>query len=385
MKKKEKKIIYIANVRIPTEKAHGLQISKMCEQFAERGYEVELWVPSRKNNINTDVFSFYNIKNNFKIKKVFCLDLFFLEKFIGPFSFWVEFASFYFFVLIKSAFLSPRTVIYTREPLVCLFKIFFFQIVFECHSISEKKKSFFFLVRFAKRIITISSGLKKIFLENGFKEEQIFISPDAVDLSVFDIGATKEEARRKLNLPTDQQLIIYTGKFKTMGMDKGISDILKSLVFLPEDIIFLAVGGSKDDIAQYQKQAEDLEIGNRVKLVGHVSQSELAIYQKAADILLMPFPFNQHYAYYMSPLKMFEYMAAKRPIIASNLPSIKEVLNSQNSCLCQPDNPKDLSEKISLILDNKTLGESLSEQAYSDVKNYTWEKRAEGILGFIGR
>ena len=289
-------------------------------------------------------------------------------------------------------------VVYCREARLLFFIIFynklFFRLnlkfVYEIHALESKGLANKIVEKVlssrAHNFIFITKNLRDIYIEKyKVKEKQTLISPDAVDLSVFDIGATKEEARRKLNLPTDQQLIIYTGKFKTMGMDKGISDILKSLVFLPEDIIFLAVGGSKDDIAQYQKQAEDLEIGNRVKLVGHVSQSELAIYQKAADILLMPFPFNQHYAYYMSPLKMFEYMAAKRPIIASNLPSIKEVLNSKNSCLCQPDNPKDLSEKISFILNNKTLGESLSEQAYSDVKNYTWEKRAEGILGFIGR
>jgi len=383
MKKETKEIIYIANVRIPTEKAHGHQIAKMCEQFAERGYKVELWAPARKNNISADVFSFYNLEENFKIKKVPCLDLFSLEKFIGPFSFWLEFLSFYFFILIKSAFLSPRTIIYTREPLVCLFKIFFFKVIFECHSIPEKKKSFFLLARLADRIITVSSGLKEFFLQKGFKEEKIFVSPDAVDLSVFDINMTKKEAREKLDLPEGQKIVVYTGKFKTMNMDKGLSDILKSLAHLPPNIIFLAVGGSQEDIAYYQKEAEELKVDGRVKFIGHVSQGELAIYQKAADILLMPFPFNQHYAYYMSPLKMFEYMAGKRPIIASDLPSIREILNSQNSCLCQPDNPKDLSEKIAFVLENETLGEKIAEKAYQDAKNYTWEKRAEGILGFI--
>lgn len=385
MNLKKLKIVYIANIRLPTEKAHGYQISKMCEQLSQAGVAVELWLPRRRNYLKEDIFSFYNLENNFRVRRIFCLDLFFLERFIGPFAFWLEFLSFYFFVLIRATFLKPGTLVYTRESLVCFFRIFCFQVVYECHSISKKEKSFFTLSRLADKIIVISPGLKKIFLQKGFKKEKIFLAPDAVDLSIFDLELSKAEARQKLNLPQDKKIIAYTGKFKTMGMDKGISDILKALAYLPPDVVFLAVGGSEADITYYQNQAQRLEVEGKVKFIGHVSQGELAIYQKAADILLMPFPFNQHYAYYMSPLKMFEYMASQRPIIASDLPSIREILNSQNSCLCQPDNSKDLSEKIAFVLKNETLGEKIAERAYEDVKTRTWQKRAEGILGFINK
>ncbi len=51
------KLVYIANVRIPTEKAHGYQICKMCEEFSSQGIKVELWVPTRENNIKEDQIS----------------------------------------------------------------------------------------------------------------------------------------------------------------------------------------------------------------------------------------------------------------------------------------------------------------------------------------
>ena len=97
----------------------------------------------------------------------------------------------------------------------------------------------------------------------------------------------------------------------------------------------------------------------------------------------MPFPYNQHYAYYMSPLKMFEYMAAKRPIIASDLPSVCEVLNKENAILVKPDNPESLAQGIKKILEDKELANKMSYQAFSDVENYTWHKRVENILNFI--
>ena len=68
------KIIYITNSRVPTEKAYGYQISKMCEEFADAKNEVELWTPVRQSNIKEDIFSFYNIKNNFKIKEIKSFD-----------------------------------------------------------------------------------------------------------------------------------------------------------------------------------------------------------------------------------------------------------------------------------------------------------------------
>ena len=69
------KIIYIANVRMPTEKAHGIQIMKMCEAFSLAEFEVELVVPWRFNKIEENAFDFYGVKRNFKIKKIFSLDL----------------------------------------------------------------------------------------------------------------------------------------------------------------------------------------------------------------------------------------------------------------------------------------------------------------------
>jgi len=97
----------------------------------------------------------------------------------------------------------------------------------------------------------------------------------------------------------------------------------------------------------------------------------------------MPFPFNEHYAYFMSPLKMFEYMASQRPIVATNLPSTREVLNENNAVLVEPDDSEKLAKGIKKVLDNKELSQKIAEQAYLDVKKYTWEKRVKDIIKLL--
>ncbi len=97
------KIIYIANTRLPTEMAHGLQIMKMCEAFVKKGIELELVVPMRfriSKLGRKDSFDYYRVKKIFKIKKIFCFDLTPLNRFLGPISFLIQALSFSFFASI---------------------------------------------------------------------------------------------------------------------------------------------------------------------------------------------------------------------------------------------------------------------------------------------
>jgi len=82
-------------------------------------------------------------------------------------------------------------------------------------------------------------------------------------------------------------------------------------------------------------------------------------------------------------MKMFEYMASKRPIIASNLSSLREILNKDNSILIESDNSQELADNINLTLKETNFADKISIQAYKDAQNYDWNKRAEKILKFM--
>lgn len=293
--------------------------------------------------------------------------------------------------------------VYCREARLLFFLLLFNKLIFrqklkfayEIHAIDENFINGVIekiLTLWIRKFILISENLREIYIKKyKLEKEKTMVAPDGVNLGIFNINLSKDEARKEKNLPLNKKILVYTGKFKTMGMDKGLSDIMKAVKILnDENILFVAVGGYGEEVKYYDDLSRQLSVSERVRLVSLSPQADLAIYQKAADVLLMPFPFNTHYAYYMSPLKMFEYMGGCRPIIATDLPSIREVLNNpsassgqSNAIIVKPDNPEDLARGIKIVLENKELADKISVQAFRDAEKYTWEKRTEYILEFI--
>jgi len=385
------KIIYIVNARIPTEKAHGYQIVKMCESLASCGNEVDLWLPTRANPIKEDPLSHYGLKKNFTIRYIKSFDFLEFAKYLGPVSFWLQSGLFYFKLIFKK--IDKNVIIYTRDPeIVWLFSRKGLKVVYECHEWFARHTALrLSFIKKAYYLVTTNSFIKKEFVCRGFSEGGILVAPNGIDLDVFDLDIEKEEAMKRLCLPVetvekfqDKKILLYTGTFKTKGFEKGIADILKALKVLNDDgALFLAVGGDESDIDYYSRMAETLGVAKQTMFLSRVSQSRLALWQKASDILLMPFPKIAHYEFFMSPLKMFEYMSAGRPIIASDLPSIREILNENNCLFCEPDKPDSLAHKIKIILADTILVKKMGLRARQDVSHYSWQERAKKIINFI--
>ena len=195
---KNPKLIYITNVRMPTEKAHGIQMIKMCEAFANGGLDVLFVVPKRKNRIKENTFSYYGVKKIFEIKYVWTLDLINILPWVG---YWLETLIFIKLVAFKYLFSSRRDkVIYTRDFLIAfIFNMLGFKVVYEAHRIILKKKIFFRLLKGVKHIVTNSKGTAEEFIKTGFKK--VSPLPNGVDLKEFDIKKSKKELREKLGLP----------------------------------------------------------------------------------------------------------------------------------------------------------------------------------------
>lgn len=365
-----KKIKYLANVRIPTEKAHGYQICKMCEEFARTGVDVELIIPARRNSYSGDIFDFYKIEKNFQITRIFCLDWI---RF-GFWGFWIERLS---FLLAAKKYLSRRSdyFVYTREEFAGWF---FSEYYLELHDLSEKlfiwRKKLF---QKATKIFTLTHGLKNDLIDSfQIDNDKIIVVPDAVDLQKFQLKISQAEARNKLQLPLDQRIILYSGHLFAWKGVQTLADAAKDI-----EATFYFIGGTEKDQAAFVEKNKDLISRGKIVAPGFRNRAEIPYWLAAADVLVLPNSGKEKISQrYTSPLKLFEYMASGRPIVASNLPSLREILHDDNAIFFEADNPESLSMSLKKVLHNKNLANSISEKALSDVQAYTWQKRAGKII-----
>ncbi len=368
------KILYIENIRLPTEKAHGIQIMKMCEAFANLGHEVILLIPNRKNKIKTNPFEFYGIKKNFEIKKVWVPNILFL----GSIGFYLQTL----FFAERSAwfmYLHNRVdIVYSREERILINLIFITKnIIWESHRGSWNLATKI-VANFAKKIVVISKGLEKFYLEKKPKlSGKIVLAPDGVDLSLFNINLSKDESRLKLALPRDIKIALYAGHLYKW---KGAHILAQASTNFNDNEIAVFVGGTDQDLKEFR---EEYGQGNnkRCMILGQKPYSEIPLYLKSADVLILPNGASENIgSHYTSPLKLFEYMASGTPIVASNVPAIREILDESNSTIFTADNSKDLHEAIEKVFKEGNEIEAKALKAKKDVEQYTWISRAKNII-----
>ena len=371
------KIIYIANIRLPTEKAHGIQIMKTCEALAKQGILVELIVPKRHNTIKDNPFDFYGVERNFTIKRLWSLDTIWwpMPAFLKKIAFWKQTAT---FALNACRHVHrTSTVVYTRDLFLALVlpkeKLFY-----EIHWLPERvrwyhKRAY----KRAKGLIVISNGIKNDLLKLGIPETKICVARDAVDLKQFQINIGSGAARKKLSLPADQKIVVYTGHLYDW---KGADVLAEAVKLLSADIQVYLVGGTNEGIKRF-KAAYQLP---NLHLVGWRKHAEIPLWLRGADVLVLPNSAKSRIgAKDTSPLKLFEYMMAGRPIVAADLPAIREVLSDDTAELVAPDDPARLALGIKAALERKELSEKRALAAEDRVREYTWDNRARIIIDFI--
>ena len=160
--------------------------------------------------------------------------------------------------------------------------------------------------------------------------------------------------------------------------------LLESAAFLSDDVRIWLVGGTPEELPRIERILQ--KTGTRaVNLVGYIPPTRIATYLAAADVLALP---NSGEAavsrYYTSPLKLFEYMAAERPIVASDLPALREIVaHEENALLVPPDDACALAAAVERLRSDVVLARRLAVNARRIVASYTWEHRAMRLLDFF--
>jgi len=234
------------------------------------------------------------------------------------------------------------------------------------------------------KISTISEILKSNFVDAGMLSENVIVQEDAVDISKFDkVNDNKNNLRKKLKLPLDKKIITYSGSLRK---GKGIDSLIETAKLFKKnnDILFLVLGGPEQDKAYYQKKSKQLGLTNIV-FAGFIYNELIPKYLKASDILIMLYSYQEKKRVMdlntTSPIKLFEYIASKRPIIVSKVPTIEKIVENNNHVLMQePDNIEETAKNINRILHDEHLAKELSENAYKKALQHTYKKRCENIL-----
>lgn len=371
----ERRIVYIANARIPTERANGIQVIHMCEAFAKAGAEVELVVPWRQNPLTEDTYQYYGVEENFFIRRVPSLDLIAF----GQLGFLIQEWTFLLSAMLYLAFARKGRTVYVRGERLArgvLAVVPAKYVVLESHMMPKDFSAYERTFRRARSVVVITKHYEQELKSNGMTN--VLCAPDAVTIADFDIEISKEDARKKLGLPLDKQLALYTGHLYTW---KGADVFAEAARHLPADTEAVFVGGSPDELNPFR---ERYGADEHIRIMGQRPYKEIPLYLKAADVLVLPNTAKEAVSrWYTSPVKLFEYMAADRPIVAADLPSIRDILSKENAVLAAPDEPAAFAEAITGLFADTARAHRLAAQARRDVEAYTWEKRARAILGTI--
>ncbi|RPI01473.1 MAG: glycosyltransferase family 1 protein [Calditrichaeota bacterium] len=404
MDKFETTLLYLSNERFPANLACTIQQIRMCEAFGRLGVAVQLVHPAYfdvPSYTEQEIRQFYGVEPLFSIKRLF--SLLSLSKplvdgrkrlklpFIGGLSFLL---SSYLFALriLRKCSASHQIIVYSRNvngayAFLQLVKWWFrhkkVKIIFEVHALEQQtpRSAFKRLLRDSDGLVVISKALFQALIERfPVNPQKILIAHDGVSARAFAFSElTKKDARDRLRL-SSAPTVIYTGQLLP---GKGAQLFVQASKLTAPQVQFILVGGHGQYLQRLREMIKKEKLTN-ILLPGFVPPADVPLYLAAADVLVLPPTADHEISQYTSPLKLFEYMASCRPIVAGDLPVLSEILQDHHNALFfQNGNANDLAQKIALLLADEPLSHRLASQAFQDVRDFTWESRAEKIYSFI--
>lgn len=225
-------------------------------------------------------------------------------------------------------------------------------------------------------IVTISSYFKKVIVESGVRAKKIFVIPNAVDEAKFPIDNDSNlEIRREYSLE-DKMVIGYVGSFlQWHGVDLLLESFEAAIKSRPDARLLLI--GDGPTFGAIRKRVEGNGLKDFIIFTGKVSHEKVASYIQAMDICVIP-DSNA----YGSPMKLFEYMASGKAVVAPRLLPMEDVIkNGDNGILFDPGSKSALSASLELLINDNTARNRIGRSARTAVLgNHTWIKNASTVL-----
>ena len=373
------RIVCVSDSRIPSSSANSVQVMKMCQSFAKNGHSVVL-LARRGEAATAEDCEIYGVQRNFELRKLPW------PKFKGGGFIYAWHCSRYVAGIPRPDLVYSRTIYGSlatfRQSL---------SVIHESHTPprnwqhSTMQRTLFRSARF-RHLVVITRALEQEYLKlfPWLAEGRTLVAHDAADMP----SDSTPSYRPIRHWPGRRELpqIGYVGQ---LYPGKGMG-LIGRLAFRMPDFDFHVVGGSRSEIGHWRKTLP----ARNLHFHGHVPHSQVFRYLKSFDVLLAPYQRRveaasgtSDIAPWMSPLKIFEYMAAGRAIVCSDLPVLREVLEDRvNALLVPPDNTESWSVALKKLRDEPALARALGGRAQDLVTaRYNWDYRAERVVAPIAR
>ncbi|MGH9307844.1 MAG: glycosyltransferase family 4 protein [Vicinamibacterales bacterium] len=388
------RITCFADIRLPLERANGIQTMETCHALAELGHEVTLVARPDTAMPRRDPYEYYGLPRTgrFVIEQAPVAGPQ-LARRLGYLS----------FALGRALGRGRPDVVFTRDLGVAAMiaqvpRALRPALVYESHGFSPdvsaelhrnvataKPASARKLKRLAARealvwrdaagYVTITKALADLLTTRFGPRGNVAVVPDGVRLPL----------ERTWSPPPDGPPTVgYAGHLYAW---KGIDVLLEALAHVP-GVRGVIVGGheAEPDLPRVRRRAEQLGLTGRLEFTGLVAPAAVPAYLRAASILVLPNLPTAISTQFTSPLKLFEYMAAGRAIVASDLPAIREVLrDDENAVLVAAGDAGALADAIQRLAGDPARAERLGRTAFDEAAAYTWRRRAERLLPVLER
>ena len=379
------KLLYLADIRFPMERANGIQTAETVHALARHGLDVVLVVRRTDSRSDADCLAFYGLAEHPRLRlarlavprlgsrpaflaralfEVFRSD----ADFVHTRDLGLAYAA------LLTRFFHRRPVVYEAIAMATAFRK-------EAASLYQGRKPPGPLrrawqrhvegtvIRRADAVLATTSHLLAALERDFGKPSRAAVIPN---------GARVPLARPPRKQQPAPPRVYYVGQLYPW---KGVDGLLQTMRFLPEAELTI-VGGlaGEPDLDRLKKAAADLGVETRVCFRGYLPPADVPQERQRADVVVIPHDESRTAREFTSPLKLFEALAAGRPIVATDLPSVREILTpEEDALLVPPGNPQAMAAAIRRVLTDPELAERLASRAFEQAARYSWEARARRI------
>lgn len=360
------RISYLSGAYIPSQGANSMHVMAMCQAMAELNHEVTLY--ARPGDLEADDdFAFYNVSPNFALSKQSRPQL----------RAWGA---------LVNALRTRRAVangerpdlIYAREVwALSLVTDLGVPFVFESHWLPRnaiQKAAEIRLLRhpLLRRVVFISEALRKFYLDafSWLDPKKTLVAHDAANVS----DAIVEEG----HVDFGREAALQVGYVGSLHVGCGVDLIAKTALLLPDDD-FHVFGGSANEVSNWTERTTEIR---NLRFHGFVPPRVLPSIYKSIDVAIAPYQSDTPHIAWISPMKLFEYMAHRKAIVCSDFPVLREVLEQGVTGILVPaDSAKEWARAIANLRDDEVRRRNLGRASHELLEDkFTWYSRAEHIL-----